>query len=252
MTILFVPDPQIVRLLAAFPKQKRTRHIRIVHFSLRYNGLEHELMTVNVLSCFLHNPRVDYKRHEGSHSTNGGESMRQFKKQVWVLSIAAAALCLSAPSAHAGAASSSFPVSAAVAAVCTISTANLNFGNYDPITANLATHLDRDGSVTVTCTKGSQVWIDLDAGTHGPGVGTTRAMLISGGGTDVLNYELFSDAGRTTVWGSGNPSGGGLGFAPGPAVNKTSRVFPIHGRIPAAQDSAVGNYTDTVQATVNF
>jgi spore coat protein U-like protein len=179
--------------------------------------------------------------------------MRQFKKQVWVLSIAAAAFCLSAPSAHAGVASSSFPVSAAVAAVCSISTANLSFGNYDPITANAATPLDIDGSVTVTCTKGAQVWIDLNAGTHAASaVGTTRAMLLSGVGPDALSYELFSNAGRTTVWGLGDPGVGGNGFAPGPAVNKNSRVFPIHGRVPAAQDSAVGNYTDTVQATVNF
>jgi spore coat protein U-like protein len=177
--------------------------------------------------------------------------MRQFKKQLWVLSIAAVAFCLSAPSAHAASASSSFPVSAAVAAVCSISTANLGFGNYDPIGANAATHLDIDGSVTVTCTKGSQVWIDLDAGTHAASaVGTTRAM--QSGVADFLNYELFSNAGRTTVWGVGDPGAGGNGFAPGPAVNKNSRVFPIHGRVPAAQDSAVGNYTDTVQATVNF
>jgi len=179
--------------------------------------------------------------------------MRQFKKQLWVLSVAAVAFCLSAPSAHAASASSSFPVNAAVAATCTISTANLNFGNYDPILANATTPLVMDGSVTVTCTKGSQVWIDLDAGTHAASaVGTTRAMLLSGVGPDALSYELFSDAGLTTVWGLGDPTAGGNGFAPGPAVNKNGRTFPIHGRVPAAQDSAVGNYTDSVQATVNF
>ena len=176
--------------------------------------------------------------------------MRQFKKQLWVLSVAATAFCLSAPSAHAASASSSFPVSAAVAAVCSISTANLNFGNYDPIGANAATPLDIDGSVTVTCTKGSQVWIDLNPGTHAASaVGTTRAM--QSGASDFLSYELFSNAGRTTVWGVGNPPGGS-GFAPALAANKNPRSFTIFGRVPAAQDSAVGNYTDTVQATVNF
>ena len=176
--------------------------------------------------------------------------MRQLKKQVWVLSIAAAVFCLSAPSAHAGVASSSFTVSAAVAASCSISTANLSFANYDPIAANAAAPLDVDGSVTVTCTKGSQVWIDLNPGTHGASaVGTTRAM--QSGASDFLSYELFSNLGRTTVWGVGNPPGGS-GFAPAPAPNKNPRSFTIFGRVPAGQDSAVGNYTDSVQATVNF
>jgi spore coat protein U-like protein len=177
--------------------------------------------------------------------------MRQFKKQLWVLSVAAAAFYLSAPSAHAQVASSSFPVSAAVAAVCSISTAPLTFGNYDPIVANASTDLDINGSVTVTCTRGSQVWIELNPGTHaGNALVTTRAM--QSGVADFLDYELFSNVGRTTVWGLGDPGIGGAGFAPAPAANRNPRVFPIHGRVPAGQDSAVGNYTDTVQATVNF
>lgn len=177
--------------------------------------------------------------------------MRQFKKQVWVLSIAAAAFYLSAPSAHAQVASSSFPVSAAVAAVCSISTAPLAFGNYDPIVANATTHLDINGSVTVTCTRGTQVYIELNPGTHGASaVGTTRAM--QSGVSDFLNYELFSENTLSTVWGLGDPGVGGFGFAPLPAANRNPRVFPIYGRVPSGQDSAVGNYTDTVQATVNF
>ena len=179
--------------------------------------------------------------------------MRQFKRQLWVLSIAAVAFCLSAPSAHAQQALSSFPVSAAVAAVCSISTAPLNFGNYDPIVANATTHLNVNGSVTVTCTRGTQVYIELNPGTHAASaVGTTRAMLLSGVGPDALSYELFSENTLSTVWGLGDPGAGGNGFAPLPAANRNPRIFPIYGRVPAGQDSAVGNYTDTVQATVNF
>ena len=177
--------------------------------------------------------------------------MRQFKKQLWVLSIAAAAFCLPAPSAHAQQAFSSFPVSAAVAAVCSISTAPLAFGNYDPIVANATTPLDINGSVTVTCTKGTQVYIELNPGTHtGNAVGTTRAM--QSGASDFLDYELFSENTLSTIWGLGDPGAGGNGFAPVPAANRNPRTFPIYGRVLAGQDSAVGNYTDVVQATVNF
>ncbi|MBH0193266.1 MAG: hypothetical protein HP492_16195, partial [Nitrospira sp.] len=51
---------------------------------------------------------------------------------IWGLSTVA--LCLAAPAAHAATAASNFTVSAAVTATCSISTVNMNFGNYDPIT----------------------------------------------------------------------------------------------------------------------
>jgi len=152
-----------------------------------------------------------------------------------------------APSAHAGSATSSFTVSAAVVASCTISTTTLGFGNYDPIVTNATTPLDVNGSVTITCTKGSTTTIGLDAGQNSAqAVGTTRAMQVAG--PDYLSYELYQDTGRTTVWGN---SGVAL-FTPAAAPNKNPRSFSIYGRIPAGQGSTIGNYTDTVVATVNF
>ncbi len=180
--------------------------------------------------------------------------MKIGKKQLWSVGLSVLTLCLASPAAHAGSASSSFGVSAAVAATCSISTVNMAFGNYDPVTANATTPLTVNGSVTVTCTKGSQVWIDLNPGTHAASAsGTTRAMqATTAGGPEYLSYELYSDNTYSTVWGVGNPSTGGNGYAPAPAANKNPRAFSIYGRIPAGQDSAVGNYSDTVQATVNF
>ena len=165
--------------------------------------------------------------------------------------IAVSALALlalaAAPKAHAGSATSSFTVSAAVVASCTISTTTLAFGNYDPIVANATSPLDVNGSVTITCTKGSTATIGLDAGQHAANaVGTTRAMTVAG--PDYLSYELYQDTGRTTVWGN---SGVAL-FTPAAAPNKNPRSFSIYGRIPAGQGSTIGNYTDTVVATVNF
>ena len=174
--------------------------------------------------------------------------MKQVKKQLWMLGVSAMALCLSAPSVYAGQAASNITVSAAVLATCSISTANLNFGNYDPVTANATTALDVNGSVTVACTKGSLTWIDLNLGANGASaLGTTRAMAAGGG--NFLSYELYKDSPGGTVWGVGNP---GNAFVPPGAVNKNARVFTIFGRIPAGQDSSVGNYTDTITATVNF
>src|SRR5207245_7233418 len=116
-----------------------------------------------------------------------------------VLSLAVlTAFVVSAP-VFAATATANLPINASVAANCSISTSAVNFGNYDPIGANAAVNLDATGTVTVTCTKGAGLSIDLGLGANASGA--TRR--VNDGGINYMNYELYSDAGRTTVWGSG-------------------------------------------------
>ena len=71
-------------------------------------------------------------------------------------SVLVSAVSLAAAStAFAGSATSNLAMSANVTANCTISTAAVAFGAYDPIVANAATPLDTTGTVTITCTKGA-------------------------------------------------------------------------------------------------
>ncbi len=151
-------------------------------------------------------------------------------------------LGLAAP-ALAQTASTNLSVTATVAKNCSITTAAVAFGSYDPIVANATTPLDGTGSVVVTCTKGAGTRIDLGLGANASG--STRRML---GGTDNLTYELYSDTGRTTVWGSG--AGAGLTIATAPS--KAARTFTVYGRVPAGQDVGAASYADTVVATINF
>ncbi len=153
---------------------------------------------------------------------------------------------LAAGPSFAGSATSNFSVTASVANNCTISTAAISFGAYDPLVANASAPLDSTGSVTITCTKGATTTIGLNTGANGANAsGTTRAMK---SGSDYLSYEIYQDTGRTTVWGN---SGGGL-FTPAAAPDKNPRTFTTYGRVPSAQDVPTGSYTDTVTATVNF
>jgi spore coat protein U-like protein len=145
----------------------------------------------------------------------------------------------------AGSASASLSVTATVANDCTVSTSALAFGSYEPIATNASTPMDGTGSVTITCTRGATTTIGLDAGSNAPGSGTTRAMLAGG---VKLDYEIYKDSGRTTIWGN---SGASL-FTPPVAPNKNSRSFSVFGRIPAGQDVASGSYNDSVLATINF
>jgi spore coat protein U-like protein len=126
---------------------------------------------------------------------------------------------------------------------CTITTTDVTFGNYDPVTANQATPLDGAGSVTVTCTQGTVATIGIDTGSNAQGA--TRRMA---GGTQFLNYELYRDAGRTSTWG---PSGAAAMTLPA-APSLAPRTFQIFGRVPAAQDVSAGPYLDRAVATVSF
>jgi len=164
-----------------------------------------------------------------------------------VLTVCALVSVFLASSVYAGSATSSFSVTASVVASCSISTTTLAFGNYDPIVTNASTPLDVNGSVTITCTKGATTTIGLDPGQNAANAtGTTRAMATAG--PDYLSYELYQDTNHSTLWGN---SGAGL-YTPAVAPNKNPRTFTIYGRIPPAQASTIGSYTDTVVATVNF
>lgn len=139
------------------------------------------------------------------------------------------------------------------AADCTISVVPVSFGDYDPITQTQP--VDATGSITADCTpdkneKAFGVFVSIALGT---GFGSYAARTMRGG-TALLQYDLFLDAPRTTVWGDGS---GGTGWMSGVVGgNKTGqpnpRTFPVFGRIPAGQDPAVGVYSDTVMVTVTF
>ena len=162
-----------------------------------------------------------------------------------LVGLAAIAVFISHRPLQAGSSSANLNVSATVNNNCTISTADLAFGTYDPIVTNATSPKDGTGTVTITCTKNAATTIGLDAGSNAPGSGTTRAMLAGG---VKLSYEIYKESARTNVWGN---SGGGL-FTPAAAPNFNPRSFTVYGQIPAGQDIPAGSYTDTVLATVNF
>jgi len=139
--------------------------------------------------------------------------------------------------------STSLAVNASVSKNCTITTAPVNFGAYDPVTANATAPLDGVGTITVTCTKGAGVTLALNPGSNA--TGSQRRM---SQGTNYLLYELYTDASHSTVWGDigNNP------MTIPPAPNRNPRPFTVYGRVAQAQDATVGAYADTVVATVVF
>lgn len=174
-------------------------------------------------------------------------SKRAFSKAVATGAFLAAA-SFSAGSAHAATQTSNLPVTATIAASCTIdASAGVAFGTYDPIVTNKTTDLTATGSLSTTCTNGFDATVTLDDGTNND-IGSTDAAPLRRmtDGTDFLSYQLYSDAGATTVW--QGPTGTGVTVT-GTGAAVTTNVYGV---VTAGQNVGVGSYTDTVVATVSF
>jgi spore coat protein U-like protein len=130
----------------------------------------------------------------------------------------------------------------AEAAHCTISTTSVNFGSYDVFAGSPT---DTTGTVSLTCTGNADVTITLSKGASS----TYNSRKLSGG-SDTLNYNLYRDAARTTIWGDG--TGSTATYTQTGVPNNTAQNLTIYARIPAAQDVSAGIYTDSVTVTLDF
>lgn len=159
--------------------------------------------------------------------------------------IAAAVLLAFAGSAQAANKTTSFNVSASVASNCFVSATNMAFGPY-----TAAAQLTGTSGVSVRCTNGLGYTVKL-----GTGGGSYATRLLSDGGSNTLQYNLFTSAANTSIWGDGTSStvtvaGTGSGLAAGSAVTHT-----VYGTLPdnaANQAVPVGSYNDSIQVTVEY
>ena len=138
---------------------------------------------------------------------------------------------------------------------CSVAATGVAFGDYDMV---LATPNDSTGDVTVTCIyvpPGGATGVNIQASLS-PGVSGSYSPRQMALGPGRLNYNLFLDAARTSIWGNGL-SGTGIAtasFTVGPGVGNGTRSaqFPVYGRVPALQAVATGDYSDTIVVTVTF
>jgi len=150
-------------------------------------------------------------------------------------------LMFTVASAGAQAQSTTFNVTTSVGEACSVSATDLGFGAYDPLSA---TNTDATTTLDVTCTLTTTYDVGLDAGT---GTGATTTVRVMEFGANTLNYALYQEAGRTTIWGDtvgvDTVSGTGTGSA---------QSLTVYGRIPALQSATPGAYTDLITVTVTF
>ncbi len=158
-----------------------------------------------------------------------------------------------AAQSEAGTATTTLPVSASVSANCVITTTSaLNFGAYDPITANVSTALIATGILSVACTKGAS----------GLSIGLNLGGNTSGGqryfdANHTFSYNVYKPSSNIPNAGCAyaSPWGDNLGvntFSISNSTSKTARTYNVCGQIPAGQDVAIGNYSDTITAKIYF
>jgi spore coat protein U-like protein len=126
-------------------------------------------------------------------------------------------------------------------AACSITATPVVFGAYNvySVTANDG----GIGTLRVRCTGGSRGTVTLSTGQSG-----SYAARVMNSGTNLLGYNLYISAARTSIWGDGLTGG----TASMPVARNATTRFSIYGRIPAGQDAAAGNYLDGIVATVTF
>lgn len=136
-------------------------------------------------------------------------------------------------------------------ASCSASAVPTLFGSYNPLSASAN---DSTGSVTVTCGINAIAILQSYTVALSTGSSGSYAPRRLHAGASTLQYQLYRDAGRTSVWGDGS---GGTAIVSGgfllSVLVPVSATHTVYGRLPGLQTTATaGSYTDTITVTVTY
>ncbi len=143
-----------------------------------------------------------------------------------------------------------FSGSAQAIASCSVGASGVAFGSYN---VNNPAPTDATGNVEVTCSLLGLISLlvsyDITFSTGASGNYGVRTL---GSSANTLAYNLYTTAGRTTIWGNGTAGTGIISDGYLLALFTTVRTYTIHGRLPANQNKPAGLYQDTITVTVNY
>lgn len=127
---------------------------------------------------------------------------------------------------------------------CTASMTPLNFGNVDPVN-NIG--LTATASLSYTCTNTSN---STQSTTVCFSIGDPNGLNINprwlNNGSNKLNFQMYQDAARTTIWGSKYNSASMQPYkilVSVPANSSVSNTLPLYGAIVASQNVPAGTYS---------
>ena len=135
----------------------------------------------------------------------------------------------------------------ALFATCTTSASGVAFGSYDPTSTSADT---TTGTVTVSCTALISLLVSYTISLNSGGSGSfaTRKMhLVSN-----LNYNLYTSASLSQVWGDGTAGTGTVSDSYLLGIGTTNRSYNVYGNLPGSQNVPPGAYGDTIMVTVTY
>jgi spore coat protein U-like protein len=140
-----------------------------------------------------------------------------------------------------------FFIGEAQAATCNFNTVtDVAFGSYDTLSASPN---DSSGNIGILCNYNPSRVVNMSIGTSPNSGGFNPRKMKLTTGTELLDYNLYTTAGRTIIWGDGT---GVTATVTNTCLRNVVMNFPIYGRIPAGADVSVGNYSEVLVVTINF
>lgn len=131
---------------------------------------------------------------------------------------------------------------------CALAVANFAFGAYSPASY---TALDATGNIGVSCDgiagQAISYTVAINAGSSGSFV--SRKMIY---GPYALNYNLYLNAARTTIWGDGHVGSGIVADGYASIAGTNVRNYTVYGRIPVNQAVPPGIYNDALIVTLTY
>jgi spore coat protein U-like protein len=154
-------------------------------------------------------------------------------------------------------AGAAWPMALPAATTCSSSNVALSFGPYLSITA---APLDAQASLVVTCTRTvappgdvgpAKTTISVALGPS-QGSNSIQNRQMFRGGADLLNYNVYLDPGRISVWGNTTGVDTATSTINVPNRGTASATFTFYGRVFALQNVTPGTYGDSLLITVNY
>ena len=167
-----------------------------------------------------------------------------------LLRIAAVAACsaLGAASfnAQAGSATTSMQVQITLVASCSIAANTLNFGSGVGL---LTTAVSGSTTLSVTCSNTTPYNVELDGGTVSGSTVTSRLMAgtATGNTGTTIGFQLYSNAGLSTVWGNTVGTNTVTGTGTG-----SVQTLTVYCQVPVQATPKPDTYQTTITATVAY
>ncbi len=165
------------------------------------------------------------------------------KKLFKICSSAVVAAAFAVPGAvNSATESADFEVRLTILANCQITAEDIDFGTYS---VGVTGQYDMQGDVEVSCASATTPYtVSLSTGASG----NYAARELRQSPVLVVNYNLYTEAARTNVWGDGS----GATVTQASDLSSQVQQFTAYGRVDPSQPVTPGVYVDTITATVEF